>query len=166
MGEFALLSFMIFFPAFGALLLLLVKKLTATTDGDSASEERIAYMSGILISAATFVLSLIALAFFNADDSSFQLVEDIHWFGGTLQDDGSVTGGNSPCPASGGSVGGAGGRSPVPVPLPAVAFPASAIAAMIRGANGTASKLGINAGCTERLDVAVQSLAVMWCSLQ
>ena len=93
MGEFALLSFMIFFPAFGALLLLLVKKLTATTDGDSASEERIAYMSGILISAATFVLSLIALAFFNADDSSFQLIEDIHWFGGTLQDDGSVTGG-------------------------------------------------------------------------
>lgn len=92
MGEIALLSFMIFFPAFGAVLLLLVRNLTA--GGSEESEERIAYLSGLFISAATFVISLIALAFFEpASSSVYQLVEDIHWFGGTMNADGVIEGG-------------------------------------------------------------------------
>ena len=60
MGQIALLSFLVFFPAIGAILLLFVRSLTANA-GD-VSEERIAFLSGLFISAATFVVSLIALA--------------------------------------------------------------------------------------------------------
>ena len=93
MGEFALLSFMIFFPSFGAILLLLVRKLTAGPGMKDASEERIAFLTGLLVSGATFVLSLIALAFFSTTQDGFQLIEDIHWFGGSLQSDGTMAGG-------------------------------------------------------------------------
>ena len=93
MGEFALLSFMIFFPAFGALLLLLVRKISISNADNPESEARIAFSSGLLISAATFVLSIIALAFFDTSSSGFQLVEDFHWFGGQLQETGQITGG-------------------------------------------------------------------------
>lgn len=85
MGEIALLSFLVFFPAFGAILLLLVRNLTA--GGDDKSEARIAFLSGLFISAATFIISLIALAFFDAEATvPYQLVEDIHWFGGSFSE--------------------------------------------------------------------------------
>ena len=44
--------------------------------------------------------------------------------------------------------------------------PASTIAAIIRGAKGTAAKLGISSGWTELLEDPLQSVAVTWCSLQ
>ncbi len=94
MGEIALLSFLVFFPAFGAILLLVVRGLTANAAGGDTTEERIAYLSGLFISGATFVVSLIALAFFDpASSESFQLVEDFRWFGGVMNADGIVEGG-------------------------------------------------------------------------
>lgn len=93
MGEFALLSFMVFFPALGAVLLLALRNVTAGGEADTPQEARTAFLSGLLVSGATFVLSLIALAFFNPEQAGYQLVEDVAWFGGTLQDDGTVTGG-------------------------------------------------------------------------
>lgn len=91
MGEIALLSFLVLFPAIGAILLLLVRSVTA--NGSDTSEERIAYLSGLFISVATFIISLIVLAFFDPEASGYQLLEDIHWFGGVMNADGVVEGG-------------------------------------------------------------------------
>ncbi len=86
MGEFALLSFIVFFPAFGAGLMLVVRRLTAQQDDGSPEAatraNRIAFLSAIVISTATFVLSLIAFAFFDPSAPGYQLVEDVSWFGG------------------------------------------------------------------------------------
>ncbi|MAP94521.1 MAG: NADH-quinone oxidoreductase subunit M [Ponticaulis sp.] len=94
MGEFALLSFTIFFPLLGAILLLSIRKVAASGSEDDVSHEsRIAFSTGIVVSAMTFILSLIALAYFNPSIEGYQLLEDIHWFGGALNEDGTMTGG-------------------------------------------------------------------------
>ncbi|MAK61991.1 MAG: NADH-quinone oxidoreductase subunit M [Ponticaulis sp.] len=94
MGGFALLSFIIAMPAVCAILLLIVRKV-AIQEGDSADHEaRIAFLIGIVVSVATFLLSLIALAYFAHDSANqYQLVEDYYWFGGTADTDGNMLGG-------------------------------------------------------------------------
>ena len=93
MGDFALLSFMIFAPALGALLLLWVRKVTASNATSVEEESRVAFLVGLVVSAATFVLSIIALAYFQPGVEGFQLVEDVSWFGGKLNEAGEVVGG-------------------------------------------------------------------------
>ena len=93
MGEFALLSIIIFFPALGALLLLALRKFVVSDAEGVESEARIAFMTGLFVSAATFFLSLIALAYFQPAQEGFQLVEDFAWFGGQADDAGNIVGG-------------------------------------------------------------------------
>tara|TARA_B100000678_G_scaffold75496_2_gene61996 strand:+ start:4834 stop:6390 length:1557 start_codon:yes stop_codon:yes gene_type:complete len=93
MGEFALLSIIIFFPALGALLLLSLRKITMQGEDNPDHESRIAFLTGIFVSVATFFLSLIALAYFDPSISGYQLIEDIPWFGGRVDDAGNIVGG-------------------------------------------------------------------------
>ena len=95
MGEFALLSIIIFFPAVGALLLLSLRKVTAGDDDTLENESRVAFLTGLFVSAATFLLSLIALAYFDTAGAQYQLTESFHWFGGTTNAAGEIEGGIS-----------------------------------------------------------------------
>ena len=89
-----LLSSTIFFPAIGAIVLLIVRALTKSTAQNESSEARIAYLTGIFVSVATFVISLLVLAFFSPDSAEpYQLIEDVHWFGGVMNADGVYEGG-------------------------------------------------------------------------
>ncbi len=94
MNGIALLSSTIFFPAIGAIVLLIVRSLTRGNSQNEAGEARVAYLTGIFVSVATFVISLMVLAFFQPGSSEpYQLIEDVHWFGGALNADGVVEGG-------------------------------------------------------------------------
>ena len=95
MGEIALLSIMIFSPAVGAIFILMLRKITAG-EGDTVQEEsRVVFQTGLFVSAVTFILSLLALAYFEADGPQYQLLENFHWFGGTTNAAGEIEGGIS-----------------------------------------------------------------------
>ena len=94
MGDFALLSIMIFFPTLGAVLLLLLRKIAVQDSENVEQEARVAFTTGLLTSIATFFLSLIALAYFNSGGpDQYRLIEDFYWFGGSAGVDGEMVGG-------------------------------------------------------------------------
>ena len=83
MSGFPLLSLIIFTPAIGALLLLLVRGVSAGNSGsdDEAAGANTAYTTGIVISLATLVLTIFAFLGFDRTAEDYQFVEAVQWFG-------------------------------------------------------------------------------------
>lgn len=82
-GGFPILSAMTFLPLAGALLILLVRYATAmgSAPSESGQEGRSALFAGLLISGATFALSLVALIEFDPGADGYQFVEFYPWYG-------------------------------------------------------------------------------------
>ncbi|MFN7055537.1 NADH-quinone oxidoreductase subunit M [Hyphomonas sp.] len=83
MGGFPILTAMTFLPLAGALLILLVRAATAgsRSASDETRQNRAILMSAIIISLATFVLSVAAFAAFDSSATGYQLVEQYAWYG-------------------------------------------------------------------------------------
>ncbi|MFN3312451.1 MAG: NADH-quinone oxidoreductase subunit M [Hyphomonas sp.] len=83
MGGFPILTAMTFLPLAGALLIMIVR--AATSGSRAASDEtrqnRAILLSALIISAATFVLSIAAFVAFDSGQSGYQLVEQYPWYG-------------------------------------------------------------------------------------
>ncbi len=82
-GGFPILTALTFLPMAGAVLILLVRYATALGPGpsDGGQEGRRALLAGLLISGATFALSLVALASFDPGADGYQFVEAYPWYG-------------------------------------------------------------------------------------
>lgn len=74
-GSSSLLSWMVFLPLLGGLVLLLVPAFSPTRDEDGSKS----CLAALLISLVTFVLSLIVLSKFNSQNPQMQLVEHAAW---------------------------------------------------------------------------------------
>ena len=76
-----ILSFMTFFPLLGAVIILIVRSATSG-QGDNPTQSRAALQTGLFITVATFLASVFMLLNFDPNTSGFQMIEDVHWFGG------------------------------------------------------------------------------------
>ena len=83
MGGFPILTAMTFLPLIGALLIVLVRAATAGSRAaaDDGRQNRAILMASLIISAATFVLSVAAYVSFDASQPGYQLVEQYAWYG-------------------------------------------------------------------------------------
>ena len=83
MGGFPILTAMTFLPMAGALLIMIVRAATAGSRAasDQTRQNRAILLSALIISAATFVLSIAAFAAFNSGQTGYQLVEQYPWYG-------------------------------------------------------------------------------------
>ncbi len=79
MSDFPILTALTFLPMAGALLIMLVR---AATSGEADPDGRKALMAGLVISIATFIVSVAVLMAFNTEASGYQLVEETAWYGG------------------------------------------------------------------------------------
>ena len=79
MEGFPILSVMTFLPMAGALLIMLVR---AATSGSGDDTGRNAITAGLVISVATFIVSVAALTAFQPGVDGYQLVEETPWYGG------------------------------------------------------------------------------------
>jgi NADH-quinone oxidoreductase subunit M len=79
MVGFPILSALTFLPLAGAVLILLVQM--ATRGQDAAAVRKSVMSAGLLVTVATFALSLFALFSFDRSVSGYQLLETAHWFG-------------------------------------------------------------------------------------
>ncbi|MFN5351824.1 MAG: NADH-quinone oxidoreductase subunit M [Alphaproteobacteria bacterium] len=77
MINFPILSSLVLTPLIGALILFFFGR-----GGSAKTTDDNARILGLSISIATFLLSLLVYYLFNANSSSFQLVEKYHWFEG------------------------------------------------------------------------------------
>ncbi|MAN45116.1 MAG: NADH-quinone oxidoreductase subunit M [Alphaproteobacteria bacterium] len=82
MGGFPILSAMTFLPLAGALIIMVVRAATAGSrdETQAGSEGRTALMAGLIISGATFLVSLAAFAYYNPAEPGYQLVEQYRWY--------------------------------------------------------------------------------------
>ena len=78
MEGFPILTVMTAMPLAGALLIMLVRG--ATGDGDA--DGRKVLTAGLVISVATFIVSVAALTAFDPSAPGYQMVEDYVWYGG------------------------------------------------------------------------------------
>ncbi|MBY9067562.1 NADH-quinone oxidoreductase subunit M [Hyphomonas sp. WL0036] len=83
MGGFPILTAMTFLPLVGAALILLVRAATAGSRGaaDEGRQNRAILLASLIISAATFVLSVAAFLSFDKAQAGYQLVEHYAWYG-------------------------------------------------------------------------------------
>lgn len=80
--DFPILSAVTFTPLAGAVLILLIKALTGPqTRPDGSEDERVLY-TGLMFSAATFVVSIVMFLFFDQGGTGYQFVEEADWFSG------------------------------------------------------------------------------------
>ncbi|WP_300392041.1 NADH-quinone oxidoreductase subunit M [Henriciella sp.] len=79
MGNFPILSAVIFLPLAGAVLIMLVRAMTGSQENDVATGNK-ALTAGLIFSVATFLASLVMLASFDMDAEGYQLVEEVSWF--------------------------------------------------------------------------------------
>ncbi|KCZ50647.1 NADH-quinone oxidoreductase subunit M [Hyphomonas pacifica] len=82
MGGFPILSAMTFLPLAGALIIMVVRAATVGSrdETQASSEGRTALMAGLIISGATFLVSLAAFAYYNPAEPGYQLVEQYRWY--------------------------------------------------------------------------------------
>ena len=83
MGGFPILTATTFLPLIGALLIVLVRAATAGSRAaaDDGRQNRAILTASLIISAATFVLSVAAFLSFDASQPGYQLVEQHAWYG-------------------------------------------------------------------------------------
>ena len=86
-----ILSIMTFIPLAGAVLIMLVRAVTAG-QSESGSESRAALQAGLLTTITAFIASLFMFLNFDAGVSAYQMVEDLPWFDGRSTVDGIVGG--------------------------------------------------------------------------
>ena len=78
MQGFPFLSALVFLPLLGAGLMMVVR--VATGGQDAETDHRTALLAGLVITLATFALSLAVFASFNMSATGYQLVEEVPWF--------------------------------------------------------------------------------------
>ncbi|MEE9381349.1 MAG: NADH-quinone oxidoreductase subunit M, partial [Hyphomonadaceae bacterium] len=78
MQGFPFLSALVFLPLLGAGLMMVVR--VATGGQDAETDHRTALLAGLVITLATFALSLAVFASFNTGATGYQLVEEVPWF--------------------------------------------------------------------------------------
>ena len=76
--DFPILSAVTFLPMAGAILILLVRALM----GPQEQEDNRVMYAGLMISVATFIVSLFMLFGFNQDQAGYQFVEEVSWYAG------------------------------------------------------------------------------------
>jgi NADH-quinone oxidoreductase subunit M len=76
MSDFPFLSFIVFLPALGALLLMALR---APAKAESKAADNFARMIALLFTTATMVVTLLALTQFDASSADYQLVERQQW---------------------------------------------------------------------------------------
>ena len=79
MEGFPILTALTMMPLAGALLIMLVR--SATGSSDSESDGKKAITAALVISLATFVVSVVALTAYRPGVDGYQLVEEIAWYG-------------------------------------------------------------------------------------
>jgi NADH-quinone oxidoreductase subunit M len=81
MGGFPILSALTFLPLVGALIIMAVRAATAgSSSSEPANEGRTALLAGLVISGATFLVSLAAFFYFDPSTPGYQLVEQHVWY--------------------------------------------------------------------------------------
>ena len=82
MGGFPILSALTFLPLAGALIIMLVRAATAGSNSaaNKENEGRTALLAGLVISGATFLVSLAAFFYFDPAAPGYQLVEQHAWY--------------------------------------------------------------------------------------
>ena len=81
MGGFPILSALTFLPLVGALIIMAVRAATAgSSSPETANEGRTALLAGLVISGATFLVSLAAFFYFDPATPGYQLVEQHVWY--------------------------------------------------------------------------------------
>ncbi|WP_375210266.1 NADH-quinone oxidoreductase subunit M [Hyphomonas jannaschiana] len=81
MGGFPILSALTFLPLVGALIIMAVRAATAgSSSSETANEGRTALLAGLVISGATFLVSLAAFFYFDPATPGYQLVEQHVWY--------------------------------------------------------------------------------------
>ncbi|KCZ48284.1 MULTISPECIES: NADH-quinone oxidoreductase subunit M [unclassified Hyphomonas] len=81
MGGFPILSALTFLPLVGALIIMAVRAATAgSSSSESANEGRTALLAGLVISGATFLVSLAAFFYYDPSTPGYQLVEQHVWY--------------------------------------------------------------------------------------
>ena len=78
MQGFPFLSSLVFLPLLGAALMMVVR--AATGNPDEETDKRTALLAGLVITVATFALSVAVYLSFDASSSGYQLVEEVTWF--------------------------------------------------------------------------------------
>ena len=81
MGGFPILSALTFLPLVGALIIMAVRAATAgSSSSETANEGRTALLAGLVISGATFLVSLAAFFYYDPSTPGYQLVEQHVWY--------------------------------------------------------------------------------------
>ena len=81
MGGFPILSALTFLPLVGALIIMAVRAATAgSSSSESTNEGRTALLAGLVISGATFLVSLAAFFYYDPSTPGYQLVEQHVWY--------------------------------------------------------------------------------------
>ena len=82
MGGFPILSALTFLPLLGALIIMVVRAATAGSSSatNTVTEGRTALLAGLVISGATFLVSLAAFLYFDPSTPGYQLVEQHVWY--------------------------------------------------------------------------------------
>ncbi|MEZ6000502.1 NADH-quinone oxidoreductase subunit M [Hyphomonas sp.] len=81
MGGFPILSALTFLPLVGALIIMVVRAATAgSSSSESANEGRTALLAGLVITGATFLVSLAAFFYYDPSTPGYQLVEQHVWY--------------------------------------------------------------------------------------
>ncbi|WP_321489519.1 NADH-quinone oxidoreductase subunit M [uncultured Hyphomonas sp.] len=81
MGGFPILSALTFLPLVGALIIMAVRAATAgSSSSESANEGRTALLAGLVITGATFLVSLAAFFYYDPSTPGYQLVEQHVWY--------------------------------------------------------------------------------------
>jgi len=81
MGGFPILSALTFLPLVGALIIMAVRAATAgSSSAEPANEGRTALLAGLVISGATFLVSLAAFFYYDPSTPGYQLVEQHVWY--------------------------------------------------------------------------------------
>ena len=81
MGGFPILSALTFLPLVGALIIMAVRAATAgSSSSETDNEGRTALLAGLVISGATFLVSLAAFFYFDPSTPGYQLVEQHVWY--------------------------------------------------------------------------------------
>ena len=81
MGGFPILSALTFLPLVGALIIMAVRAATAgSSSSENANEGRTALLAGLVITGATFLVSLAAFFYYDPSTPGYQLVEQHVWY--------------------------------------------------------------------------------------
>ena len=82
MGGFPILSALTFLPMVGALIIMVVRSATSGSSSvaNKANDGRTALMAGLVISVATFIVSVAAFLYYDPSTPGYQLVEQHVWY--------------------------------------------------------------------------------------